>query len=63
MSSGTNNKTDAVVLRYSCLSDIEHLLEEVDFMDEAADYSPFPSIMCFFLYLLIHSPHPIVGHD
>jgi len=62
MSSGTNNKVDAVVLRYSCLSDIQHLLEEVDIKDEAADYYPFPSNM-FFLYLLIHSPHPIVGHD
>lgn len=54
---------DAEVLHYSHPSDVKDLLEEVNSKDEGANYYPFPSKLFFFLYLLIHSPHPIVGHD
>ena len=41
--------------------DIQQLLEEVNSIDTGDDYSPFPTKLFFLLYLLLHSPRPIVG--
>ena len=48
------------LLLYTCILDIQDLLQEVNGTDMGDDYYPFPSKLFFLLFLLIHSPRPIV---